>query len=246
MNKYIALAGLACGTLLSTHVSAGDLDYYIAGRVAFVDLHNDAYNGAVFQGGGMLFPNTIIDDTISDNVAGFRAAIGLRKQMPAIKGALRAELEYGYNTNAKEKGNSPLNAWTQNVNLSWAQKTRSQTVMVNGYYDLKTQTPLTPYIGGGLGYAKLKTSATGQIENINVGGSVVNMPFSGSEDRGNFAWNLQAGFSYQINDCLAAEVGYRYTHLGYTKASSISASGTTTAKYKVATHEVGIGLRYHF
>lgn len=71
MNKYIALAGLACGTLLSTHVLARDFDYYTAGRAAFVNLHNDGYNGAVFQGGGTLFPNTIVDDDISENVAGF-------------------------------------------------------------------------------------------------------------------------------------------------------------------------------
>ena len=246
MNKCIALAGLACGTLLSTHVLARDFDYYTAGRAAFVNLHNDCYNGAVFQGGGTLFPNTIVDDDISENVAGFRAAIGIRKPMPDIKGALRAELEYGYNMTAKESGNSMLNAWSQNVNLSWAQKTRSQTVMVNGYYDFNTDTPFTPYIGGGLGYAKLKTSAKGEIENINVGGSLINMPFSGSEDRNNFAWNLQAGFSWQINPCWAAEIGYRYTHLGYTKSSSVTESGSSNARYKIATHEVGVGLRYHF
>lgn len=247
MKKILSICLSTAVLLTASDVLAHGFTQYVAGRAAFVDLQNKADNRAVFDGGGTLFPNTILNGTLHDNVAGLRVAYGVQKNMPHIRGKVRAELEFGYNGETKENGSSVLDAWGQNVNLNWREKTRSMTVMANAYYNLDTKTPVSPYIGGGLGYARLRTAANGEILDIMFpGGATANMPFSGSEHRNNFAWNVQAGLSYTITRNWVMDLGYRYTDLGYTKSSSVTDSGTTSAKYKIKTQEVSLGVRYHF
>lgn len=247
MKKLLYTCLSTAVLLTASDVLAHDFTQYVAGRAAFVDLQNKADNRAVFEGNGTLFPNTVLNGTLHDNVAGLRVAYGVQKEMPHLWGKVRGEIEYSYNGNAKEHGTSTLNAWGQRVNLNWHEKTRSMGVMANAYYEFDTKTPVSPYIGAGLGWARLKTSANGEIVNIVLpGGATGNIPFSGSEDRNNFAWNIQAGLSYTMTQNWVMDLGYRYTDLGYTKSSSITDSGTSSAKYKIKTQEVSLGVRYHF
>lgn len=245
--KKLLITCLSVGAFFTaSDALAQDFTQYVAGRVSFVDLQNKANNRAVFNGNGTLFPNTIVDGTLHDNVAGLRVAYGVQMDMPQWWGKVRGEIEYSYNGEAKERGSTTIDAWGQNVHLNWREKTRSMGVMANAYYEFDTKTKVSPYIGAGLGWARLKTSANGEILNIIVGGTSTNIPFSGSEHRNNLAWNVQAGLSYTITRNWVMDLGYRYTDLGHTKSSSVTDSGTSSAKYKIRTQEVSLGVRYHF
>lgn len=247
MKKLLILCLSASAMMIASDAFAGDFTQYIAGRASFVDMHNKADNNAVFQGNGTLFPNTILSGTLHDNVPGVRVAYGVQKEMLSLWGKLRGEIEYGYNGEAKESGVSSINAWGQNVNLNWREKTRSMSIMANAYYEFDTKTKISPYIGGGLGWSRLRTAANGEIVDIMLpGGSMGSIPFTGSEHRNNFAWNIQAGISYTITQNWVMDLGYRYTDLGYTKSAGVTDSGTSAAKYKIKTQEVSLGIRYHF
>lgn len=225
MNKII-FSFMSIGAIFaSTAVLAGDFSQYVTGRAAYVDLHNKARNTMAV--GSATY--SIVDGTMADNIGGFRIAYGVQKDFPQIHGDIRAEMEYGYNMTAKEHGRSAL--------MQWQQKTNSQTILLNAYYDIHTDTKVTPYIGGGLGMAHLKTSEFGRSDLFFVGRK---------KDNNEFAWNLQAGLSYHITENWKADLGYRYSHLGYSKMRLTDGAVRSFARYKISTHEVGLGLRYQF
>lgn len=99
---------------------------------------------------------------------------GVKTQIP-----MRAELEYSlFETQRYDSSNEVA-----------GRLERSQAVLANIYYDVKTGTMFTPYagIGAGVGF---------------VGGDT------------NFAWNLRTGIAVDITDSIKADLGYRYVQMG--------------------------------
>jgi opacity protein-like surface antigen len=66
------------------------------------------------------------------------------------------------------------------------------TALGNVYFDIPTQTMLTPYLGAGLGYGW----ATGKREDTN-----------------GVAFGLMAGVEVNLTDQLSADIGYRYRQI---------------------------------
>ena len=247
MKKQVILYAFFCYAMSVGEALAGSLAYYVSGRAAFVHLQNTALNTVVFNGGGQLFPNTVEDGRLSHHSWGMHIAGGGSIQLASYPFDIRTELEYTLNGRMKEEGSTRVNAFTQDLALRWREKTRTHAIMLNGYVDFKTKPRLVPYIGGGLGYARIQVKADGVLEKLMLpGGSYQDIPTVGSDHRSHFAWNLQAGLSWWFNDHFAAEVGYRYAHLGYVKSFNADETTYTSAKYKIATHELAVGLRYTF
>ena len=66
-----------------------------------------------------------------------------------------------------------------------------------------------------------------------------------SKDKVSFAWNLGAGIEYNINECWALDLGYRYTDLG--KARIKAHEGFTGHKSEELTsHDIKLTARYSF
>lgn len=116
-------------------------------------------------------------------------------------------------------------------------KISALSFLVNGYFDLGTWYRATPYIGAGIGAARMRVSEYQ---------STVAPPFASgtSGDQWNFAWALNAGVGYAISSNMMVDLGYRYINFGDTK-SGADASGSMTFK-NVAAHEVRVGLRWSF
>lgn len=116
-------------------------------------------------------------------------------------------------------------------------KMSAWSVLLNGYLDLGSWYRVSPYIGGGIGTARVKTSDYQ---------STVAPPFTTglSNSQWNFAWAAMAGVGFAVSPNLMADVGYRYLNLGDTK-SATDASGAMTFK-NIAAHEVRVGLRWSF
>ena len=106
----------------------------------------------------------------------------------------------------------------------------SQSLFLNAYYDIDTGTKFTPYVGGGIGYAKIEGSMS--MPGMNI-----------SEDDTNFAWQLGAGVAYAVNKNISVDFGYRYTDMG-----DLTANIYPTEKFKidVDSHELLLGVRYTF
>ncbi|GLS42256.1 outer membrane protein [Methylobacterium brachythecii] len=126
------------------------------------------------------------------------------------------------------------------------------TGFLNAYADLGTWWGLTPYVGGGIGFAEnsfhgnyTQTTCTvaGCDGNSGTGTRVaVTRPDHGLSS---FAWNLTAGASYQLGQGLSLDAAYRYVDLGGAK-SGVDSFGASTRLKDLHANEVRVGLRYQF
>jgi len=129
---------------------------------------------------------------------------------------IRLEAEYLYH------GNETFSKGGDSLDLS------AHSIMGNAFFDLQTDTDLTPYIGGGLGMACLN-------DRINVDNS------SSKGNRWNFAWNAGGGVAWGLSEKIALDLGYRYVDLGKTHDHS-TASGSHNAS--LTAHEFSLGFRF--
>lgn len=126
------------------------------------------------------------------------------------------------------------------------------TGLVNVYADLGTWWGLTPYIGGGIGFAdkrfaKAYTQTTCILEfcDNNAGTGPRDAVRRPSRSVTSLAWALTGGVSYDIGHGLSLDTSYRYVDLGRAK-TGVDAFGYDSRLKDLASHEVRVGLRYRF
>lgn len=107
------------------------------------------------------------------------------------------------------------------------------SVMANVLYDFANETSFVPYLGAGIGGARLRAS--------NIGPDQGNAIVSGGANV--FAYQGIAGLDYRIGNNLAVGASYRYFA---TAAASIPTSAGDSARVPYRDHAVLIGMRYAF
>ena len=108
-------------------------------------------------------------------------------------GNIRAEGELAYRTNDIDEFEFFGFSFPGEGDVS------SISFMANGYYDFRSaNSALTPYLGAGLGFA-----------NVDLDASIVGLPLL-DDSALVFAYQLMAGFAYDINPTTALTFGYRY------------------------------------
>ncbi|WP_424244680.1 opacity protein-like surface antigen [Elusimicrobium posterum] len=220
-------------TLFFSTMQAFAATPYLSGKLSAARMQNDAYNDVDDRGDFSI----VADKGLSDAVIGLKLAAGLSADVPAIKGALRLEAEYGANGKADMAGEYMHNISGFQIPTDFLLSTKTQTVFINLYYDIKTNSDYTPYIGVGAGYAHL--DIFGHIENQYDSSSV-------SYTKENLGWNISAGFGYKMSENVTLDLGYRYTNYGKFSKHEEMGTYTSNSSYKFDSHELGIGLRYSF
>lgn len=104
--------------------------------------------------------------------------------------------------------------------------TSSLAFLVNGYFDFKNSTAITPFITAGLGLAKVN------VNDFNVSGS--GFP-SESDDDIVFAYQVGLGVGYALNGRITIDTNYRYF------ATADPEFKTIEAEY--SSHNIYLGLR---
>jgi opacity protein-like surface antigen len=126
--------------------------------------------------------------------------------------------------------------------------------LANGYVDLGTWWCLTPYIGAGIGTARVQISNfTDQgVATLFPAGSGVGPSFvsAATGSQWNFAWALHAGVAYQINPNVAIELGYSYVNLGNgttgpDSAFDLSAGGHVFQFHDITSQDLMLGVRWN-
>jgi opacity protein-like surface antigen len=232
MKKTLLLAGVAC--LLSAQAMAFDINPYVSAKLKYSIMDNSWNSNEMDETSlGIWHFNNNLD--ADDKVFGGSIALGLRT--PVSLGAVRMEIEYARNGDAKK---SHTNKDDEKFDITL----KNQTLLFNAYYDFNTNTAFTPYIGAGLGVARLKGTMN-WVEDIDDGSSI-----SSGKSRTNFAWQIGAGVAYNINENVAVDLGYRYIDYGKLSKSSSEEYdwGDITISNKVESkaHEIMLGLRYTF
>lgn len=199
MNKILLLAGVsAC--LFSANANALEVNPYVGAKLRYVDMSTDV-------------SEEDFKFDVDDKVVGGSLAVGTA--FKTANGAIRTELEYNRNEDAEKTHYSIIKL-----------EVETQSVMLNGYYDFDTGTKLTPYVGAGIGYAKVK------------GTLYVSGVKDGSIDDNNFAWQAGFGAGYALTDKVTFDTGYRYVDYGDFTEDSV--------KVDTSAHELYAGLRYSF
>jgi outer membrane protein OmpA-like peptidoglycan-associated protein len=145
---------------------------------------------------------------------------------PAVVGALgyglgngfRVEGEIGYRDSNVSSGSGSANAWD---------------FMANGLYDFHMGWPVVPYIGGGIGFARVNFDSVG----------VPNTTLTINDTDTQFAYQGIAGLSYAINQNLKVDASYRY--LGTTNPHFQATNGNVAGS-EYHDHTLLIALRWEF
>ncbi|MHC5226087.1 outer membrane protein [Ignatzschineria sp. LJL83] len=239
--KKIILGSVISVAVFGNLSMAEDFQQYISGKASVVILENKFSGTGTYQNKESLVNE--IHHKKNHTVAGLRLAYGFA--IPAGDSKIRTEIEYGYNGKAKLKGdvNYRIGNNIPEARLPYRSEIKSQFVMANVYYDFNTGSDWVPYIGAGLGYARVK--ADNRVEFAGESKTL-------SKSSNNFAWNVTAGVAYNVTDNLSIDASYRYTDLGKAKTSGdLNFAGQkyhheVHTKSKVRTNEFNIGIRYIF
>lgn len=140
-------------------------------------------------------------------------------------GMFRVEGEIGYQLNDFDSVNAYGERTIAKGDISCL------SFLANGYINFVNSSPLTPYISGGIGVARVE-------ENDFGGGQMVTGKVWISEDDTVFAYQVGAGVAYDLTKNLTIDIKYRYF--------ATAELGFGEVKATFANHNVYFGFRYNF
>lgn len=142
----------------------------------------------------------------------------------------RVELEYNY------KDKTDFNPTLANKSLTRINnELTSQSLMLNGYYDIKNATKFTPYVNAGIGLTHLKNEQTLQDHTR-----------SSSDSDNHFTWSAGVGVAYAVSQNVALDLSYRYVDAGKFSFNNTLALDKTETDVKLKSNEYLLGVRYNF
>ncbi|SHN67517.1 outer membrane protein [Bradyrhizobium erythrophlei] len=123
--------------------------------------------------------------------------------------------------------------------------------LANAYADLGTWWCITPYVGAGIGTARVAISNFTDTGINNSGaGATPSLVTAANGSQWNFAWALHAGLAYKVNPNMAVELGYSYVNLGngttgVDSAFDNSVGGHVFQFHNITSHDVKLGVRWN-
>lgn len=166
----------------------------------------------------------------------------------------RADVTGQYRGNSNFKGTDRFTGTAGGVPYSgidnYSASKSEWLVLANAYVDLGTWWCITPFIGAGVGGARVSIANftdTG-INNLAVGNTSFASAPTGS--KWNFAWAAHAGLAYKVNPNLVLELAYSYVDLGPGQTGVLSdyTGGTTNNVFKfkdITSHDLKFGVRWN-
>ncbi len=124
----------------------------------------------------------------------------------------RMEVEIAYRDNEANRISSQGTTTEVDGNFS------ALSFMVNGYYDFRNRSIVTPFVTAGLGYA--------------------NVHFEEFDDHTGFAYQVGAGVGIALNKQVSLDLGYKYFATADTKFDEVEAD--------YISHSLTAGLRFSF
>ncbi len=169
-------------------------------------------------------PGTI--DTEYDSGAGFGITLG------RSFGQLRGEVEYTARMNDVKS-----HALNGGGTLPGSKgEASSSAFMVNGYYDIDTDSAVTPYVGAGLGMAKVKFDEFG----------VAPIPDVLNDSETQFAYQFMAGADFSVSDNWSIFAEYRYFATEDVDVTTSAVTGGVGNSISYSTNNVLLGARIRF
>ena len=130
----------------------------------------------------------------------------------------------------------------ETVSVTDKTKFMSTILLANAYYDFRTGTPWTPYLGGGLGFSvnqvtrNLDFTSTVPGDNISAGNRTTDVQFAAA---------AMAGVSYDFSSFFAIDVNYRFLHIGGSGVSLEPDEASTVEIGDLNEHQIRAGFRFY-
>ena len=224
MLRALALTTAALISLLSSGASAENSSGASAENAFTGRLYVQLDAGLAIVGDSDVSGFGVSGDVEFDPGFAVGGAVGYR-----IQEWMRAEL----NLNYREADVDKLTAL--GYVLEGAGDAGAFAALANLYIDFTPRSPVTPYVGVGIGVALIDVDSNGSANALTI-----------NDDSTEFAWNVMAGAAWSVTDNVDLTLGYRFFSTTDAKldATVAGVSGPVDADLKV--HEVMFGARYNF
>jgi opacity protein-like surface antigen len=125
--------------------------------------------------------------------------------------------------------------------------------MANAYVDLGTWWCVTPFIGAGIGTARVSIADFTDTGDFIQGGlQTHSFNYAGEASQWNFAWAAHAGLAYHVNQALTLELAYSFVSMGNGMTGPTSSfdqvTNTTHAPFafhNIYSNDVKLGVRWN-
>jgi len=121
-------------------------------------------------------------------------------------------------------------------------------LLANGYWDIYTWHGFTPYVGAGVGTARVTLEDFWDVNLVTNG-----LHWADDNSEWNFAWALYAGVGFEIAPNLLFDIGYRYVETGdgvtgpyFTYDPGAPQPQGATTLEDISSHDIMVGLRWRF
>lgn len=156
---------------------------------------------------------------ISDNVSS-KVDIETINNKRDTEGNFGLSFSYGINL-SDFRTELELSLYSKNKIENFDLDIKNQSLLLNVYYDIQTNSPFIPYAGIGLGYNQTKIYSLQE-----------------SDDDATFAWKVAAGLAWKITENILIDAGYRFSDFGTFSQGDL--------KIKYYAQEIFIGARVYF
>lgn len=252
MKKRLSLLCLALILLLPCNAPAAEYGVYIAPKFIYAHALLAPLKLSGELAGSFSYSAS---ETKGDDAFGGALAVGYNFDT-LLNVPVRAEIEYAIYSQVKGETSSSSNDSSYGSIFSdfygVKQELNIQTLFLNAYFDIKTGTPFTPWIGAGLGMAFVRSESSayydfdyGRYRRLFEGSAA-------SQNTTNFAWNVGAGIGWKVAEPLTIDLGYRFVSLGEVEnATWGDVIGYTPVSIKSKTehlymHQALLALRFEF
>lgn len=239
MNRILLAA------ILSTSSFAyADSGLYTSLKAGISDTKFEDYKVDLSEGNdSRVYKHKDADETIYPNIS---AAIGFDFSKVSKVNA-RAELEYTYKDKATFAPNISSGIFNgeeeqapEGIPSLLVNELRTQSLMLNGYYDFKNKSKFTPYLSAGVGVSRIENKVS---INPEVFGDSENVT---TDTNNNFTWTAGAGIAYKVTENVALDLAYRYVDAGETDVSQSFEGTKLKNTADLVSHDYSLGVRYNF
>ena len=164
----------------------------------------------------------------------------------------RADVTGEYRGNSQFFGTDQI-AYVGGVGTDTYHATKQEWVVLgNAYVDLGTWWCMTPFIGAGIGGARVAiNNFTDQGIANNGFGALPGLAFGDNVAKWNFAWALHAGVAYKVTPNFTVELAYRYLDMGNGLTGDLRTfDGTNNINNPmtfrgITSHDLKLGVRWN-
>jgi len=253
--KFLVAAGAA--SLLSSVAFAADMPiaappmyappvedfggWYLRGDIGFSNQRVDRLNNALDVN------NTSSVQTLGFNTAGI-FGLGAGYQ---FNNWFRADVTGEYRGNSQFLGTDRI-TFPGGVGTDTYHASKNEwVVLANAYVDLGTWWCVTPFIGAGVGGARVSINNFTDQGLANLGaGALPGLAFGDNVSKWNLAWALHAGLAYRVSPNFTVELAYRYLDMGdgltgdLRTFDGVNAINNPMTFKHITSHDLKLGVRW--